>query len=103
MKSPRPCRLKGTTYEMRSSCGKVYVVCNDHDGALFEVFIRLAKSGTCAAAIVNSIAVSTSIALRSGARPVDLARGLVGNGCSKSESCIDAIGRAMFLHLGEEG
>lgn len=110
MKSPRPLALQGQTYEQSCACGKVYVILNNRKGKLFEVFVRLGKSGTCGAAMANSTAVSSSIALRSGADPRDLAKGLVGIQCHKSSpelhgvpavlSCMDAIGQAIELHVG---
>lgn len=99
MKAPRPKRLAGATYELDSSCGPVYVTCNDHEGRLFEVFAKLGKGGGCSSAVTEAVGVAVSIGLRSGTDPAQVVKGLVGIGCHKQFSCIDAIGQAMREHL----
>jgi len=100
-KSPRPRRLRGATYETATGCGEVFVSCNDQDGKLFEVFIKLGKSGGCGSATMEGLGRAISIGLRSGTSPLDLAKTLGGIQCHKSPSCIDAVGRAIAEHVSE--
>jgi len=34
----RPEVLPGTTYKLKTGCGNIYVIINDHEGKPFEVF-----------------------------------------------------------------
>jgi ribonucleoside-diphosphate reductase alpha chain len=101
-KTPRPRRIVGATYEIKTGCGEVYVTCNDaDDGRLFELFVKLGKSGGCPSATSEAVGKLASIALRSGTASGDLIKGLAGIQCHKSPSCLDAIAVAIREH--EEG
>lgn len=97
-KQPRPHHLPGMTYEGRTGCGNLYVVCNDKDGQLFEVFVRMGKSGTCGAAIMDASGAVISKAIRSGMDPQEIIKGWSGIECHRSPSCIDAVARAIEEH-----
>jgi len=103
---PRPQRLSGATYEMPCPCGRLYVTCNDRDGRLFEIFIRLGKSGGCAAAVNEGAARLASNALRSGTDPETIFKSLQGISCHQAgpsmPSCLASVAEAIKLHIGDE-
>jgi len=101
-KSPRPRRLPGATYEIPTGGGEVFVTCNDHAGKLFEVFVKLGKSGGCGSATMEGLGRAISIGLRSGTNPLDLVKTFGGIQCHKSPSCIDAVGQAIAEHVREK-
>ncbi len=107
-KQPRPKKLPSATPEIPCPCGKIYIQITVKDGKIFEIFTRLGKGGGCTSATTAGMAVISSIALRSGADPLDIAKGLRGISCHKQPaydgpvceknkvpSCVDAIGRAI--------
>jgi ribonucleoside-diphosphate reductase alpha chain len=99
----RPEVLPGTTYKLKTGCGNIYVIINDHDGQPFEVFSVMGKSGGCAASYSEAIARLISLALRSGVEPKAIIKQLRGIAChqiswyegEKIISCADAIGKAL--------
>lgn len=102
-KTPRPRRLPGATYEIKTGCGQVYVTCNDGpDGRLFEVFAKLGKGGGCGSATMEGLGRSISVGLRSGTNPFDVAKTLAGIQCHRSDashtSCLDAVAAAIREH-----
>ena len=104
----RPDVLPGKTYKLKTGCGNIYVIINDHDGQPFEVFSVMGKSGGCAASYSEAIARLISLALRSGAEPKSIIRNLRGIACHqvswyeglKVHSCAGAIARAFEIHCG---
>ena len=100
---PRPEVLPGTTYKLKTGCGNIYVIINDHDGRPFEVFSVMGKSGGCAASYSEAIARLISLALRSGVEPKAIIKHLRGIAChqvawhegEKILSCADAIAIAL--------
>lgn len=102
---PRPRQLAGTTYEMTCGCGQLFVTCNDQDGRLFEVFLRLGKSGGCASAVNEGAALLASNALRSGTAPTTIIKSLSGISCHTSRpglpSCLAAAAEAIQSHVGD--
>jgi ribonucleoside-diphosphate reductase alpha chain len=104
-KAIRPQKLESKSLQIPCPCGRIYVhVTFDANGCPFEVFARLGKSGGCGAAVTNAMTTVASIALRSGADPLDIAKGLIGVSCHrpfvfdgkrKITSCADAIGAAL--------
>lgn len=101
-KQPRPRCLTGSTYEINSACGPIYITCNDKDGELFEVFARLGKAGGCGSLTSEGFGMLISIGLRSGTKPADLVKSMRGMNCHKSSegvpSCLDAIAQAIKEH-----
>jgi len=102
-KEPRPKKLTGKTYEGRTGCGNLYVVCNDHDGRLFEVFVRMGKSGTCGSAIMNWSGDFMSKALRWGIDPQEIIKSGTGIQCHRTPSCIEAVAKAIDEHEQSRG
>jgi len=100
-KTPRPEYLNGKTYQASCGCGKLYVVCNDLDGHLAEVFAKLGKSGGCGAATMEGIGKAISIGLRSGVDPLDFVKSLKGIECHRSPTCLDAIAQAIEQHVSQ--
>lgn len=100
---PRPRKLAGFTYEMPCACGRLYVTCNEKDGQLFEIFVRLGKSGGCASAVNEGAARLASNSLRSGTDPETIVKSLAGISCHLATptvpSCLDAISRAIQSHM----
>ena len=102
-KQPRPKSLTGRTYRVSCGCGDAYVFCNDHLGGLFEVFIKLGKSGGCGAATMEGIGRAVSVGLRSGVDPREFIKTLKGIECHRSPSCLTAVAEAIEEHLEAKG
>ena len=104
-KSHRPQKLESKSLEIPCPCGRIYIhITFDANNRPFEIFTRLGKQGGCASATTSGVAIASSLAIRSGADPLDMANGLIGISCHRSPaydgetkitSCIDAIGRAL--------
>jgi ribonucleoside-diphosphate reductase alpha chain len=107
-KTKRPFVLPSVSLEMPCPCGKIYIHITFNEGKIFEIFTRLGKQGGCACATTAGLAVTASLAIRSGANPLDIAKGLIGISCHRSpvfdgppceenkvRSCVDAIGRGI--------
>lgn len=112
-KRPRSKRVHGETIQMGTPCGKLYITLNDdpETGRLAGIFVRFGKSGTCASLVANALTMVTSYGLRSGMEVSDAVKGLIGHGCHRPPviedgeriiSCVDAIGRAIRLHVGPD-
>ncbi|HSH69875.1 MAG TPA: vitamin B12-dependent ribonucleotide reductase, partial [Deferrisomatales bacterium] len=110
-KRDRPRALHGTTYQMQTGCGPLYVTINEDDRGLFEVFTTMGKAGGCAASQCEAIGRLVSMAWRSGMDPrpvVKQLRGIschkpAGFGANKVVSCADALARAIQSHLDPDG
>ena len=108
-KAPRPQKLNSQSLELPCPCGRIYIhISFDSNNQPFEIFTRLGKQGGCASATTSGVAVTSSLAIRSGADPLEIAKGLIGIAChrppvfdgaptetNKIHSCVDAIGRAI--------
>ena len=101
IKSPRPRVLLGKCYRVNCGCGELFVTCNDLDGALFEVFCKLGKSGGCGAATMEALGRAVSVGLRSNVDPHDFVKTLPGIECHRSPSCLTAISGAIEEHISE--
>jgi len=66
MDQPRPKRLNGHTSVIKTGRGKLYITVNDLDGAPFEVFLKIGKSGREDLAYSEALGRIISLALRSG-------------------------------------
>lgn len=90
----------GCTYELRCGCGDLYVTCNDDkDGNLQQVFLKLGKAGGCSNAVMVSVGMLLSTALKNNVKPEDLIRVLDGTGCHVAPSCISQVALALKSHL----
>jgi len=103
-KAPRPSVLAGTTRELDTPFGAVFVTLNeDGEGRPFEVFVRLDKAGSRAIADAEAIARLISLALRWGVPAAEVHRQLRGISCEGAArsgrprvlSIPDAIAQAM--------
>jgi ribonucleoside-diphosphate reductase alpha chain len=107
MKKPRPQKLPGATYSIRTGCGIMYVIVNEDQEQIFEVFATMGKAGGCASSQVESIGRLISLALRSNVDPNQIVKQLSGISCHQSlivdnvkiMSCADAIAKIIKLHL----
>lgn len=78
-KRPRPQVISGRTYRKNTGYGKMYVTINDDEnGAPFEIFATIGKSGGLYAAKSESICRLASLALRSGIKPETVVKELKG-------------------------
>jgi ribonucleoside-diphosphate reductase alpha chain len=95
-------------------CGPLYVTVNEDEfGRPFEVFFKLAKSGSCQQSYLEALGIVVSLSLRYGAEPQKIIEKLSGIRCPNPKmrvgpdpaalSCADgisqAIGRALELAL----
>jgi ribonucleoside-diphosphate reductase alpha chain len=108
VKRDRPRRLNGSTYQMTTGCGPMYVTINeDSQQQLFELFNTVGKAGGCAASQCEAIGRLVSLAWRSGLPPEPIIKQLIGISChkpygfgeNKVVSCADAIAQAIRQHL----
>lgn len=106
----RPKTLEGQTHKITTSCGKLYVVVNMHDGKPFEVFAKLGKAGGCSACTTEALTRVISVGLRAGVDIVEYYETLVNIGCIsptfseevKINSCPDAIAQVLKEYIPEE-
>lgn len=104
----RPKVTVGSTIQMMTGCGKLYVTINsDGNGRPFEMFTIMGKAGGCAASQAEAISRMASISMRSGIDPKFIVKHLKGISChrpfgfgvNKVTSCSDAIARALELFV----
>lgn len=106
----RPKTLEGQTHKITTSCGKLYVVVNMHDGKPFEVFAKLGKAGGCSACTTEALTRVISVGLRAGVDIAEYYETLVNIGCIsptfsegvKINSCPDAIAQVLKMYIPEE-
>jgi hypothetical protein len=100
-KEERPSKVDSHTVSTQCACDKLFAILGSWGGSLKEVFIKLGPQGSCAAAIVNALAVIVSKSLRYGVPSSAIAnifrydRSL----CSKSgdkPTCIVALGEILL-------
>lgn len=110
-KRNRPRALSGSTYQMETGCGPLYVTINEDSHGLFEVFTTMGKAGGCAASQCEAIGRLTSLAWRSGVQARQTVKQLIGISCHKHAgfgehritSCADAVAKAIQQHLEQQG
>jgi len=107
----RPKALRGSTYQMDTGCGPLYVTINEDEEGIFELFTTMGKAGGCAASQCEAIGRMVSLAWRSGVEATPVIKQLVGISChqpagfgvEKVLSCADAVAKAIERHCGEGG
>jgi len=109
---PRPKVLRGTTTNVLTGCGTLYVTINeDEEGNIFEVFMQMGKSGGCAASQLEAIGRLISTSIRAGVDPEAIIRQLKGIRCPSPSwekggtrifSCADAIARVVEDRIREK-
>jgi ribonucleoside-diphosphate reductase alpha chain len=106
-KRERPRALAGSTYQMETGCGPLYVTINRDDSGLFELFTTMGKAGGCAASQCEAIGRLVSLAWRSGGQARQTVKQLIGITCHKPAgfgpnrvtSCADAVAKAIQMHM----
>jgi len=109
-KRDRPRALRGSTYQMETGCGPLYVTINEDNDGLFELFTTMGKAGGCAASQCEAIGRLVSLAWRSGVQARQAVKQLIGITCHKPAgfgdnrvtSCADAVAKAIQMHMAEE-
>jgi ribonucleoside-diphosphate reductase alpha chain len=100
----RPTAVNGTTVEMKTGCGKIYLTVNSDDRGPFEVFGNMGKAGGCVASQTEAVARLMSLAFRAGVKPEPIIKQLKGISChmvawekggGKILSCADAFAKAV--------
>jgi ribonucleoside-diphosphate reductase alpha chain len=110
-KRERPRALTGTTYQMETGCGPLYVTINEDEDGLFELFTTMGKAGGCAASQCEAIGRLVSLAWRSGVQARQAVKQLIGISCHKHAgfgenritSCADAVAKAIQTHALAKG
>ena len=112
VKKDRPRSLTGSTFQMETGCGPMYVTINeDEQCRQFELFNMVGKAGGCAASQCEAIGRLVSLAWRSGLSPEPIVKQLIGISChkpyglgkNKVVSCADAIAKAIRQHMEQSG
>lgn len=106
-KRERPRALTGSTYQMETGCGPLYITINEDENGLFELFTTMGKAGGCAASQCEAIGRLVSLAWRSGGQARQTVKQLIGITCHKPAgfgenritSCADAVAKAIELHM----
>jgi ribonucleoside-diphosphate reductase alpha chain len=110
-KRERPRALTGSTYQMETGCGPLYITVNQDEKGLFELFTTMGKAGGCAASQCEAIGRLVSLAWRSGVQARQAVKQMIGITCHKPAgfgenritSCADAVAKAIELHMLNEG
>jgi ribonucleoside-diphosphate reductase alpha chain len=105
----RPKVTKGSTFLMRTGCGKMYVTVNEDEQGACEVFTQLGKSGGCTSSQSEAVSRMISLALRSGISNEEIIYQLKGIRCPSPTlaeggailSCADAIAKALDNYVKE--
>ena len=107
---PRPRAMTGSTREVKTGCGDMYITINNDENGPFEVFCAMGKSGGCISAYSEAIGRLISLALRCGVDPKQIVKQLKGIRCSRPVfdtsgiiySCADAISKTLSDHISPE-
>jgi ribonucleoside-diphosphate reductase alpha chain len=107
----RPVSLPGHTVKMKTGCGTLFVTISQGErGQPVELFAHHGKAGICSAAQCEAIGRLSSMSLRAGVDPEEVAdqlRGITchethGIGPTKVYSCADGIAKAILHAIGKE-
>lgn len=104
---PRPKVTTGITVETKVGCGSLYVTINEDEHGIFEVFLKLGKSGVCSASQTEALGKMISLALRCNVNPEEIVRRLKGIRCpniiwqdgEQITSCADAVAKTLEKYL----
>ncbi|MFW9917745.1 MAG: adenosylcobalamin-dependent ribonucleoside-diphosphate reductase [Candidatus Thorarchaeota archaeon] len=100
---PRPETTVGGTIKNKTGCGSIYITINEDDEGLAEIFVRIGKSGGCAASQAEATGRLISLALRSGVAVEHIIETLQGIRCPSPAwteggtilSCSDAVAKTL--------
>ncbi|MDR1784173.1 MAG: vitamin B12-dependent ribonucleotide reductase [Endomicrobium sp.] len=106
----RPKKTIGSTFLMRTGCGKMYVTVNEDSMGACEVFTQLGKSGGCTSSQAEAVGRLISLSLRSGVDQQEIIDQLKGIRCPSPTifdggailSCADAIAKALESYSNEK-
>lgn len=106
-KRDRPRALSGSTYQMQTGCGPLYVTINEDNAGVFELFTTMGKAGGCASSQCEAIGRLVSLAWRSGVQARQAVKQMIGITCHKPAgfgenritSCADAVAKAIQIHM----
>ncbi len=106
-KRDRPRALKGSTYQMQTGCGPLYITVNEDESGVFELFTTMGKAGGCASSQCEAIGRLVSLAWRSGVQARQAVKQMIGITCHKPAgfgenrvtSCADAVAKAIQMHM----
>jgi ribonucleoside-diphosphate reductase alpha chain len=109
VKRDRPRALKGSTYQMQTGCGPLYITVNEDDAGVFELFTTMGKAGGCASSQCEAIGRLVSLAWRSGVQARQAVKQMIGITCHKPSgfgenrvtSCADAVAKAIQMHMAD--
>ena len=108
MKRKREPCLNGITYRIKTGCGSLFVIINQDDKGLYEVFSILGRSGSCFRAHIEAVCRLINVCLRTKAVPVEyIIEEMQGIRCSHPFhgenglvlSCIDGLAKILKEHL----
>jgi ribonucleoside-diphosphate reductase alpha chain len=107
VKRDRPRALSGSTYQMQTGCGPLYVTINEDNAGVFELFTTMGKAGGCASSQCEAIGRLVSLAWRSGVQARQAVKQMIGITCHKPAgfgenrvtSCADAVAKAIQMHM----
>ena len=107
VKRDRPRALTGSTYQMQTGCGPLYITVNEDDAGVFELFTTMGKAGGCASSQCEAIGRLVSLAWRSGVQARQAVKQMIGITCHKPAgfgenritSCADAVAKAIQMHM----
>ena len=111
VKRDRPRALTGSTYQMQTGCGPLYVTINEDQAGVFELFTTMGKAGGCASSQCEAIGRLVSLAWRSGIQARQAVKQMIGITCHKPAgfgdnritSCADAVAKAIQIHMADHG
>ena len=111
VKRDRPRALTGSTYQMQTGCGPLYVTINEDQAGVFELFTTMGKAGGCASSQCEAIGRLVSLAWRSGIQARQAVKQMIGITCHKPAgfgdnritSCADAVAKAIQVHMADHG
>jgi ribonucleoside-diphosphate reductase alpha chain len=103
----RPKVIEGTTQEITTPYGDVFITINNDDLGPFEVFAQIGKAGGYTQSFTEALGRMISLSLRNGARPDDVIEQLddirspkiAWDQGSKIHSVPDAVAEAMRRHV----
>ena len=109
VKRDRPRALTGSTYQMQTGCGPLYVTINEDGAGVFELFTTMGKAGGCASSQCEAIGRLVSLAWRSGIQARQAVKQMIGITCHKPAgfgdnritSCADAVAKAIQMHMAD--
>jgi ribonucleoside-diphosphate reductase alpha chain len=101
----RPKKLSGTTQELVTGCGKIFITINTKNDLPYELFAVMGKGGGCASSQCEALGRTISLALKASVPVKDLIKHLAGISChmpsgvneDKVLSCADAIAKCLKL------